>query len=328
MKYILILFLSSIFFSSCVYERVVDIGNIPIAPHLVLNGLVQAGNDTSYFYLTESRAIYGDTTTMWDRDKSGFTMIRDAHFNLNINGDTHRVEFSRADSVYIFIGKLNAGDDINIQISQNDRHINTKTILPSAPEILSVDTARFQRIESGNLRKYIMFKIKMKDRPGSKDYYRLIVNEVYLSYSFWDGYTHYYYYSNSFYTDDPVLKDGYTGTSGNSDIGLTSSVYNYYAVFRDVGFADQEYTLSFYVDDLGEEYQDDYYNGRERLYVGLQSISEDLYKYYSSLQRNRQLAWDNISEPVMVHTNINGGLGILGTCNEVKLFEYKTSKNK
>ncbi|MDL2215173.1 DUF4249 domain-containing protein [Dysgonomonas sp. OttesenSCG-928-M03] len=323
MKSLLILFLSFIFFSSCVYERVIDIGDIPIAPHLVLNSLVQAGNDTSYFYLTESRAIYGDTTTVWDRDKSGFTMIRNADFNLNINGNTHHVEFSHADSAYVFIGKLHGGDDVSIQISQNKRNINTKGILPSVPEVLSVDTARFQRIESGNLRKYIMFKIKIKDRPGSKDYYRLMINGVY--YYQWNN-EYNYYNSNSFYTDDPILKNGYTGTSGNSDIGLASSVYNYYSVFRDVGFADQEYTLSFYVDDFDEESGNNYSNGREYLYVGMQSISEDLYKYYSSLQRNRQLAWNNISEPIMIHTNIDGGLGILGTCNEVKLFEYKTSK--
>lgn len=314
-----------IILSSCDTERTIYIGNnTPIIPHLVLNGLVYTNNDTSYFHITESRPIYRDTALISNDNKSGYNIIKDAAFNLTVNGKPNYLKYNQIDSAYVFIGKLKEGDKIAIQAAHKDLNIKSVAVLPSMPEVISIDTSSFQRIEQGYLKNYLLFKVKIKDKSINNDFYRLTINDKYTTY--WNENI---ISSNSYYTDDPVLKDGYTGSISNININWPASIYNYYSIFRDVRFSDKEYTLTFYIDSFAlydkatEEDENTKYIAKRHLTIGLQSISEDLYKYYSSLQRNRQVSSDKVTEPVIVHTNINGGLGILGTCNEIKIFEYK-----
>ncbi len=324
-KLFVILSLITILFSSCDFEKVVDIGSVPITPHLVLNGLLYANSDASYFYITKSRPIYSrDRIATGINYDWGYDIIENADFSLSVNGNASHLKYSRADSAYILFGKLKEGDKVNVQSLYNGQELQSMAILPPAPEVVSVDTASFNRIEYGRLKNYTMFKLTIKDMPGRNDYYRLLVNNEFY-YLEGDTIQKYSPYYSSYYSNDPVLTDGYMGSTNNSDIGLASSVYNYFSVFRDVRFAGKEYTLSFYVDNsvsywYGPEEADSI---KRYLTVRLQSISEDLYKYYSSLQRSRQASSDKVSEPVVVHTNINGGLGILGACYEIKVFEYK-----
>lgn len=315
----------TILLSSCDTERIVHTNSIPTSTNLVLNGIVYANNDTSYFHITESRPIYRDTATLGNDNKSGYSIIKDATFSLTINGTTNYPEYDHIDSAYVFIGHLKEGDKINIQAGHKDLVIKSMATLPSAPKVTSVDTTSFQRIENGLLKKYLMFKLTIKDKPESTDYYRLLVQDKYTN-SWNDNIIS----SNSYYTDDPVLKDGYTGEINNQNINWVASRYNHYSVFRDVRFSNQEYTLTFYVDSFSlydkpteEKEEQTQYIPKRHLSISLQSISEDLYRYYSSLQRNLQMHDDKVTEPVIVHTNIRGGLGILGACNEIKVFEYK-----
>lgn len=316
-KIFVIISFFTILFSSCDTERIVYIDNTPINPHMVLNALAYAGNDTSYFYITESRPIYRESVN----NTLKYDIIKDATLSLTVNGETDYIKYNDIDGAYIFIGKLKEGDKINIQATHKERNINSVAILPSPPEVISIDTASFQRIENGSLKNYLMFKLKIRDKFGSNDYYRLLINNRYTNYA-----GEYMHSSNSYYTDDPILKDGYTGIINDPDLNLPASVYNYYSVFRDVRFSDKEYTLTFYVDSYSlyekpteETEKNPTFIPKRHLIISLQSISEDLYKYYSSLQRSLQVT----NEPLIVHTNINGGLGILGTCNEIKVFDYK-----
>ena len=324
-KLFVILSIITVLFSSCDFEKVVDIGSVPITPHLVLNGLLYANKDTSYFYITKSRPIYNRDTIMTETNTDlEYDIIADADLNLNINGDVSHLKYSHADSAYILLGRLKEGDKVNVQSFYNGQELQSMAILPSAPEVISVDTASFNRIEYGRLKNYTMFKLTMKDLPDTNDYYRLLVNNefYYLKGDTLQKYSSYY---SPYYSNDPVLIDGYTGSTNSSGIGLASSLYNYFSVFRDVTFSGKEYTLSFYVENSVYYWYppEDSVTIKRHLTVRLQSINEDLYKYYSSLQRSRQASSDKVSEPVVVHTNINGGLGILGACNEIKVFEYK-----
>ncbi|GEM_PF-2221141 len=323
-KSFMIISLLCFLFPSCDFQRVVDIGGIPVNPHLVLNGLVYTDRDTSYFYITKSRPVYNDTIPIWD-NKRGYEIIENADFTFLVNGEKRNVKYSLSDSAYIFVGRLHKSDKITIQVDHNGNEINSETLLPAAPQVISIDTVRVKRIQYGTPRDYMMFKLKMKDNPDKNDYYRLLVNVKY--YSWIDGEV----YSNSsgaYYTNDPVLTSGFTEEFENSELGLVSSAYNYFSVFRDVIFQDEEYTLIFYVD-INFLYMDNSYYDIEEwiLSVRLQSISEDLYKYYSSLQHSRSSSSDKVTDPVVVHSNINNGLGILGACNEIKVFEYIKRKD-
>lgn len=313
----------TILFSSCNFEKEVDIGSIPITPHLVLNGLLYANSDTSYFYMTKSRPIYsGDTVTQTMNNRWGYDIINNAELNLSVNGNARDLKYSDADTAYILLAKLKEGDNVKVKSFYNGNELQSMAVLPPAPQVVSVDTTSFNRIEYGRLRSYTMFKLTIKDIPARSDYYRLLVNNEFY---YLRGDTLQRHYSYSYYSDDPVLIDGYTGSSNNSNNGLISSFYSKFSVFRDVIFAGKEYTLSFYVENSPDYWYspEESETLRRHLTVRMQSISEDLYKYYSSLQRSQRVSSDKVSEPVVVHTNINGGLGILGACNEIKVFEYK-----
>ena len=317
--FVILTLMTTIIFSSCNNERFIYIDDIPINPHVVLNGVIYAGSDTSYFYITKSRPIYNNNDSIWNGSQMntvGYEMIDNADFNLTVNQQPYFVEYSKADSAYTFTNKLKEGDNIDIEIIHKNERITSGAVLPPPPQVISIDTVSVKRVEYGYPRNYLKFDIKIKDNPGRKDYYRLVISGV--TYSLENNQIRYFDNFVSYYSNDPVLTNGYTGASSNSDILIQSSRYNSFSVFRDVMFADKEYILTFYVQNE-KRYN---YPGYEYLYecrmnIKLQSINEDLYKYYSSLQYNLQSSW----EPVKVHTNINGGLGILGVCNEIKIFE-------
>jgi hypothetical protein len=308
--------------SSCEYERTIYLDDIPITPHLVLNSLVGTDSDTAYFYITESVAIYSGNASPGVNDyvEPDYPIIEDADFSLTVNGEKRSIEYNYDESAYILVGKLHEGDRVDVAVKHKNREIRSEAVLPAAPEIISLDIDTVTRIENGYYPEdYIKFELRIKDHPGRKDYYRLLVNNDF--YFLEDGTPEQYiYYVVPYYTNDPVLTEGYNGTVPETSTGVwhQSFISNYYSVFRDALFAGEEYTLTFFV--LLDSYAAD--DGR-RIAVRLQTISEDLYKYYSSLQRNLQTGMDNVSEPAAIHTNIIGGLGILGACNEVKAFEYK-----
>jgi len=319
-KSFIIIFILCILISSCEFEKTIDIGEIPITPHLVLNGLVFSEKDTNYFYVTKSRPIYSDSIQIWDSSKSLFSILDNAEVISEVNGVKRPVRYSASDTAYILVGKLHETDKIDIYVMHNGEQINSQAVIPSVPQVISLDTATVKRIENGYPQSYIRFKLKIKDHPGNKDYYRLLINNY--SY-YWIGDNRYSNYNyNQYYTSDPVLTNGYPDS--NSGGGLISSVYNYFSVFRDVMFEGQEYVLTFYINKY------DTYTGGDPeiknefdISVKLQTISEDLYKYYSSLQNSWVSSSNQGSEPFIVYSNINEGFGIMGACNEVTVFEYR-----
>lgn len=295
----LLIILSSIliFFSSCDVEKTVDIGKIPITSHMVINGLIYANSDTNYLYITESRSIYNDTVDYWNPTK--FKIIKDSDVDFGLNNTIEPIKYDETDTAYVVIKRINAGDKISIASNYNGKEIRSTVKVPDAPEIISIDTMRFKRIEGTTLKSYILFNLKIKDKLNSNDYYRLIVKNNTIGYNYGYGSSS----SESCYSDDPLLNGSFK-------------------IFRDVSFDGKEYSITFYVSDynyLFDEKSD--IRNTWNLSVQFQTINEDLYKYYSSLQANNEYN----AESKFVYSNIDGGLGILGTCNEVNIFESNIS---
>ena len=296
-RFLIILSFTIVLFSSCEFEKTVDIGVIPISPHMVINGVIYANADTSYLYITESMAIYNEVENVWNPK---FKIIKDADIEFRLNNAIQAIKYNDADTAYLSIGRINAGDKIKMTSYYDGKEISSTVEIPDAPQIISVDTTHIKRFQNYQLSNFILFNLKIKDNPNIKNYYRLIVENKLIesnsSYGYYDG-------AWPCYSDDPLL-------SGQ------------FKVFRDVSFDGKEYNVKFYVNDntsFFEERFDTKYAWY--LYVKFQTINEDLYKYYSSLQANNQ--YD--AESKLVYSNINGGLGILGACNQIDIFEYKIS---
>lgn len=284
-----------LFFTACNFEKVVEVGEIAVDPHLVINGLIYAGADTTQFYVTESRTIYNPNN--W---YSGpFRVVHNADLSLSLNNEIHKLSYNKEDSTYIFVGCINARQKVSIESTYNKQHVSSSVVLPDAPDATLVDTIHFEEFNSLGANYYILFHVKLKDKPNTKDFYRLIV-------------------TNSFSYEDEVYGNSVINETAYSNDPLLAGTFK---VFRDISFDGKEYTLSFYVNDYSKQLETTS-NSTWKLEVALQTISEDLYKYYTSLQRSSENQW-NETEPVLIHSNIVGGLGIFGACNEINLFKYK-----
>lgn len=316
-KYIYLFVLSiSLIVSSC--ESEIDMGDIPIEPRLVINSTLGAGNDTCRIYLTESRSIFRPGQgAYWGRDP--YTYIVDAEVILNVNNKQEKLTYSAKDSAYLYLKLLSVKDNIEIQVSHNNKKLNASAIIPDSPQILAVDTATIYKTSSGTKKKYLRYNLKIKDKDQNNNFYRIKIDGAYhYQSSYWDDFQ-YWAYITRFRSDDAILNNGNPENTDNDDLSIVTFPPNYYGIFTNTMFKGTEYILTFYVEYPDFLYEDEYDKGY--LNVTLQMMSQDLYKYYSSVQRYRYLDEYEMTEPVMIFSNINNGLGIFGTYNEVPVLQ-------
>ncbi len=344
--------------SSCEIETISDVENITAPSRLVLNGIINPDKDTCCIYLSDSKSLFDPKNSRkafkyegsfeisyWYMDpKAGF--LNDATATIYKNDQSGSAIYPHPeDSVTYYIDQLKAGDKIRIEAEQNGRHISSTTVIPEKPVITSVDTASFYGYsyssyypsENQMLRLYI----KIKDQPGTRNYYRLftnIVKEVHLDPEYAkenDAPEIINYYYTGFFSEDPIITTGRKGESNFFGLDVVNYQQNYYNIFTDEMFEDREYTLNIYVPHPEKGYTPYYYSTYPYFYpeetvaekvqftLCLQAISKELYQYYSTLQKS---FYQNQIEPVKIFNNIEGGLGIWGAVNEQKItvFEKQT----
>jgi len=317
-KLAVLFIITSMIITSCQFERYVDIDVPDIEPHLVLNSLLFTDKDSSFFYITKSRSTFlTQYNTWWGLNKDKFEYIEDADFHLLINDVSCKLNYSKKDSAYLYLSKLKPDDNIEIVVNQAEGELRSKTTLPLPPSILSVDTVKVNKTINGTARELLQFKVKIKDYPDQANYYRLIVNIWASWYGSW--------YNPDYYTEDPVLTQGMPNDDENADFDFIKYPTNYLSIFRDKLFEGGEYTLTFFIDypyvAIGDEYSE-----KGIVSVKVQSITEDLYNYYFSLQRNKFMQDNDYNEPIVIFNNIQGGLGILGASNEVTAFYFERER--
>lgn len=304
-------------------ESEIDMGNIPIEPRLVINSTLGAGNDTCRIYLTESRSIFRPGQgAYWGRDP--YVYIIDADVVLNINNKPEKLIYSVKDSAYLYLKPFSVKDNIEIQVSHNNKRLNASAIIPDSPQILSVDTVAIYKTSSGTKKKYLRYDLKIKDKGQNDNFYRIRVDGAYHYQStYWQDFG-YWTYITRFRSDDAILNNGNPENTDNDDLSIVTFPPNYYGIFTNAMFKGMEYILKFYIEYPDFLYKDEYDKGY--LNVTLQMISSDLYKYYSSVQRYRYLDEYEMAEPVMIFSNINNGLGIFGAYNEVPVMQLSNIK--
>lgn len=293
-------------------ETEIDLGDIPIEPHLVLNSNLGVDSDTSKIYLTESRATFS-TDSYWGR--SPYNYINNANVTIYVNDVATKLEYNAVDSAYLYFKPLKAEDKISISANYGELNINTSSTIPDMPEVLSVDTISLFKVTSGIVKQYLKYNVKVRDRPRIKNYYRITIDLAELHEKDETSEIPYWTYHRQFKSDNLILNNGNVN-NGDDDISIINLPPNYYGVFSDALFDGKEYTLDFYIPYPLFLISDPLVN-KGYLTVTIQCITEDLYKYYSSLQRYQYLNDNDISEPVIVFSNISNGLGILGAHNEV-----------
>jgi len=159
------------------------------------------------------------------------------------------------------------------------------------------------------------YKVRFSNPGGTPNYYRLVVHQQTLA----NGYPLVNSYFSNF--DDLVF-----GTKNNNLDGIfTESKMDRYNVFSDELIDGKTHTITFGYAQTFNTVSDSSYKswtvGDERsVTIDLQAISKSYYLYLVSLKA-LESSDPFMSEPVQIYTNINGGLGILGTrTNKLRKF--------
>lgn len=255
--------------------------------------------------------------------------------------------------VYTSTYRPKEGDEIKITASNpRFKEVSSTVFIPYAAPIVSIDTTAYKLIEvveaadksyydskkeewvnkldTFTYYTYDQFamKVNFEDRGNEKNFYRI---DLAVRYYYENGNTEeqsIYYnkkadfdqvhsngeYSLVFTTSDPTFNKS---TSIEEEF-LGSSEISPYFDFSDILFDGKTYGLNFstkifkyYRIDENDPYRSPVV--KRELLVNLHSISKDYYYYIRSYAAHENVNETIFTEPVQIHSNIKGGMGILGT---------------
>lgn len=304
--------------SSCENEIPYNHGDAP--SKLTLNGFIYADslNNTLYLSMTGETHIQtaGSATvevTVNGEQKQVLTAVKEPDNPLRTVKITTR---------------FRPGDLVRIDARTDDgeHHAWVEETIPQPVAIEQIDTSSvavspkpYYNSES-NLR----FRIRFKDRPNEKNYYRIVLEQrhtikgktmdnknasaLFKYFGFWPW-------------EDVALTDGRPATSEELDTELFDRPTNYYGVFHDSWFQNNEYTLnvliatSSYMAISDLDFYPEYWD--MDIAVRLLSITESEYYYLSTLNvMDSGILDEYLSDPVKIPSNVHGGNGFVGISSE------------
>jgi hypothetical protein len=178
--------------------------------------------------------------------------------------------------------------------------VASKSIIPSPVQISSVE---FQR-EAGsyNAPPKTTFHLKFEDPQGVSNYYQILLSaaQIYVNPS---GEEKIIWYPVHVESNDPTIN----GESGENTNNL---------VFKDILFDGKTADLTF----------ETHFSVFQSLKVSVRSLSEDYYKYLTTLELQNSTSGDPFAQPINVYNNIKDGYGIFAGYSE-SVYEYSLPKS-
>lgn len=316
----IILLASTIVLHSC--ENEINFSGEVTKPLLVINSFITP-DSVIKVHVSKSKFFLEDNTT--------FETLDNANVNVWVNGTKVEKLTSTGNGYYIASFKPQIGDIVKITAANTEfNEVSTSTEIVQPNPIISVDTLNHQfeeypmvqystyndnptTIDTIGFNKIESFgvKIKFKDPSTASNFYRVDTKVIN------------YYDDGSIRIGAGVINYNdvvFGGNNNSNPLEMTS--YNYYHEFSDELFNGKEYNLSFIFNSntivYKPKYQDTHHQIdvktviKQELQIELQSISESYFLYLRSKSANMS-AVEFFSEPVQIHSNVNGGIGILGS---------------
>lgn len=313
--------------SSC--ESIIDFNGETKAPLLVVNSILQP-DSIIVVQITKSKFFLSSN--------QNFPAVRDATVKVTVNDIVKETLTHIGEGYYKSNIVVKENDRVQISAEAPDMDIvkSQATVQPKIT-IISIDTVWIKSDENDSYyskeiydntsyevigtREFGTFKInvKFKDNSDTRNYYRLRAKFLKISEYVDSEGTHeleqdYNSYYNTNY-DDIVF--GNTSTEQSDFFEIQSTPQNNF--FTDDLINGKEYAVSFNIMLArisffpGKEPQ--YYNpGKFKLSIYLDQLSKDYYLYQKTASA---ASYSNtfFSEPIQVHNNIEGGIGIFGSCS-------------
>lgn len=316
-----------LFFSGCTQE--INLDDLRPEPRLVLNSVAIVGEQ-----ITASVS-----KTWFFTEKNPNITIREAEVSLYVNDDfKEKMTWVSQDSEYNSKGffqsayKPVVGDILEIKASvENYKELSSVVSVPPPCTIIDVSTEIIEKNSEYDYYVKRRLKVKFRDEPARRDYYLFLVEEgtpVYDEEK--QEYTGEYEWGKAYveYGDEPLFTSQITPLE--KILGYDWLSMRYGRVFSDDLISGKEYTLNVSFSgaylgsypnggDLGELLPNKEHPIKYRIY--LYTLAEPYYRYMNSIinmtdqNLHQQLVKAGLAEPVSIYTNINNGIGIVGSCN-------------
>ncbi len=282
--------------SAC--ETEIDYNGKALENFMVLNAKLEADSLISC-RITRSNTIFEDRYIQ---------SINDAKVNLYCNGELVGAGNFLGDG-YCYWPERKAIQGNEYTIKAEHPNYKSTSANTTIPEKANTWVSDIRHTENGDQE----ITVTINDKPGA-NFYRL---QIFLAYQEDPDYPadpyyghEYGYGASNFYTSkDPVLNHNKVI---DDDSSFSDYPYNKYGIFNDDLFDGEVYHLKFTANGS---------SSFEKLIIDIQQISEDLYLYYNSTQFNDYYGDDPVIEPVRIHSNVNGGAGILGSSNSNYIYK-------
>ncbi|MDR2286276.1 MAG: DUF4249 domain-containing protein [Prevotellaceae bacterium] len=296
----IILIISIILLSGC--EKNVDFSGKEPSPKIVVNSIINTQSDTSLIKISES---------VFDYSSQEPGIVENPEIHLNINGEEcNQLCLDTVVGIHTYykvVANLNVGDKVELS-AHTQKHGTVKGYdnVPDTAEIKNIETSWFKK----DGRSYLRLYVTLKDSPGERNFYRIIVkSKADMIHPSFQEPLEYWSFSKIFIEDEMLFQ-----SLTEKDEGGKSP--NFYRIFTDELFQGKEYTLNVYIqyDNYAENPDADYV--RQYIKVEIHTLSEKLYQNLHSQELASGMATGDIFyEPVKIYTNMQGGYGILGIYN-------------
>lgn len=325
------IYILCILFVSCIREVDLILEDVP--DRIVLNASVTSRQELS--------ASLSKTWTLMDSVPDA--TLPDATVRAYVNGqyfgtlqrNTVWRDSIKVEGQYILKGGyLREGDQLRLEAEvPGFDPVEAITEMPDYTEILSVDTTCFASYNYGYKNNQMRLGVRLKDNPGQRNYYRLVVDQINeytkgdslitrhsfhaYGYGYYEGYGYNYGYEYAYggYAPlldyaDPVFQSG----TGNLVMGKWDGRYCW-GVFSDDLLNGREYTLKSVVTSVGNSFQDDTLSAVVHYDIHLLSVSESYFQYLKIMKGLSILIGDadfgKLIEPTDTYSNVTNGFGVV-----------------
>lgn len=300
-------------FSHCTKE--IPFPDVKDNPLMVINSLFYPGQDlevhisrTCHIQHTECSNTFIDNAEVLLLDKAGSILTTLEH---QASGIYRTADF-----------KVNHNTEYQIEVNSNSQDLSGVTSKGSTPKEVKSTLLGVEEVKiDGNV--MWGFDIEIEDDPTEENYYliegsfELSVGEHNDGVEEINGYIEPHFMHR---TDDPNAENKIIG-AGVFDI-VTPPLR--YVFLPDRNFNGEKYQIRVGVND---RYL--YWDGNQKVIANLavKSVSKEMYEYIKSLTKHSLLSGNPFSEPQLVFTNIENGLGIFaGYSQELFTLELPDSK--
>lgn len=332
--YILLLFILAGFISC---EKDIEFKGTVTDPLLVMNGILTPDSVVSV-HLSQSRFVLGEMAP--------FNHISNATVSLFVNDDLKEQLLHSENGIYTGNYYPESGDEIRIEVMADGfDKITSQTVIPEKPGIVVSDSTVTIREEEysnpyqpGTVTKTtsrsMQVQLKLTDAANEDNYYfikasqyfsdnnGMLISERIVELKLSDV------LKNNISDNGNLFQDilGDEGEEDRTDNLFSDMFVDGKDILFDFSFYDTLESAT-YVD--GEKINDGDSYGEEltvEYIIEIGEISKDLYQYLIS--GNKALNAEDygpFTEPVMIHTNIENGIGILGAYNTYRFSSRFTS---